>query len=507
LGTAEVMHRGTEGRQLTASLARLGMRKRLSLEFGDQDTAGPSDSETGRASLEKFLLAEYEHIAQAHFNTVVAISQFFQYYVLIASVPISAAVAFGKFSEWGKDAKLKALLEAHPLVIPLALTILALVGLSVMGYLVNLRHDALLYARTVNGIRRRFLEGAGIPIQDELRFRVLPRSTYLPQYTEPWYFGFVVLAFMLIDTAYAVGGWWAFGVIDPADQWTGTLACVIAVSVVLHSVVYWGLAGYREFSYLRGHVIGVDVDGVLGMHREQFCEVLRDVCGGPELDPGRLDRIPVRDCSHCKGLGVGEDEEVLAFHEPCYWTEMSPYPDAASELRKLHDVLGYRVLVFSWRPWPNWSRMSESNRDYCLRCWTTALLDAQGLASGWRRAMLSRLYPVLETKRAGFIIARLTRIWLNKAGIPFDSLTVEKGNVYSPYPRGRVVNRFVAARRHEMRVFVEDDLAKAIRLAGICEVVFLIDQPYNQAAEADVPSNLIRVRTWPQIHQFVRENL
>ncbi len=271
---------------------------------------------------------------------------------------------------------------------------------------------------------------------------------------------------------------------------------VAVVFVALHAAIYWWLARHREFAYLRGHVIGVDVDGLLGMHRERFCEVLQHVCGGPALDPKKLDCIPVRECEQCKSLEVGEEDEITVFHEPCYWTEMSPYPNAASELRKLHDVLNYTVLIFSWRPWPNWSRMSPANRQYCLRCWTEALLDARAIPAGWWRSVLSWAYPLIETRREGYIISKLTRIWLGGAGVTFDGLTVEKGNVYSPYPRGRVANRFVAARRREMRVFVEDDLAKAVRLAGICEVVFLIDhhriQPDGTYEEDDRPRGPVR---------------
>lgn len=51
----------------------------------------PDRSEQVSSKFEDFLLAEYQRIAEAHFSTVSAISQFFQYFIVIAGAPISAA--------------------------------------------------------------------------------------------------------------------------------------------------------------------------------------------------------------------------------------------------------------------------------------------------------------------------------------------------------------------------------------------------------------------------------
>jgi hypothetical protein len=55
-------------------------------------TAPPSSSETAEAMeqrkvFEAFLLAEYNNIANAHFNTVDSIANFMKNYIVIASVP------------------------------------------------------------------------------------------------------------------------------------------------------------------------------------------------------------------------------------------------------------------------------------------------------------------------------------------------------------------------------------------------------------------------------------
>jgi len=111
----------------------------------------------------------------------------------------------------------------------------------------------------------------------------------------------------------------------------------------------------------------------------------------------------------------------------------------------------------------------------------------------------------------GFIRARLilttTRKWLSLHGFVFDRLIVEKGNTDTPDPRFLTRNRFIISKSRNIRIFVEDDLAKAKRLADICEVVFLIDHPYNQLDGGGLPKNIRRVKSWQEIYQFFRSAL
>ena len=52
---------------------------------------------------------------------------------------------------------------------------------------------------------------------------------------------------------------------------------------------------------------------------------------------------------------------------------------------------------------------------------------------------------------------------------------------------------------------MEDDLAKARKLADICDIVYLIDQPYNQTLA--LPNNIVRVKNWTGIKQHIIDNL
>jgi uncharacterized HAD superfamily protein len=60
------------------------------------------------------------------------------------------------------------------------------------------------------------------------------------------------------------------------------------------------------------------------------------------------------------------------------------------------------------------------------------------------------------------------------------------------------------ARYYNLRFFVEDDLEKAVKMAYICDVVFLVDHPYNQQV-APLPKNIQRVTTWDEIYNEVKK--
>lgn len=148
---------------------------------------------------EKFLISEYDNIAKAHFNTVNSISSFFKHYLLILSLPLPLLAAIMSLSKTNPFSNV-------PIALPFIATTIALTGLFVVGYVINLRHDAILYARTINGLRSYFTEVSGLTYREESRIRVLPRSSSMPKYFEFEYFLFVVAAFAILDSAYLGGG-------------------------------------------------------------------------------------------------------------------------------------------------------------------------------------------------------------------------------------------------------------------------------------------------------------
>ena len=161
-------------------------------------------SARSESCFETFLLAEYTNISEAHFNTVDSLSNFVKHYIVISSVPVTIVMLFLNSQEPSK--RILAFLSSEPWLTFGFLYAVAILGLLVLGYVINIRCDALLYARTVNGIRKYFYNGSRLSLEEELRLRVLPRTTHFPRYFEPGYFIFVVLTFGVIDTAYLFAG-------------------------------------------------------------------------------------------------------------------------------------------------------------------------------------------------------------------------------------------------------------------------------------------------------------
>jgi len=114
-------------------------------------------------------------------------------------------------------------------------------------------------------------------------------------------------------------------------------------------------------------------------------------------------------------------------------------------------------------------------------------------------------------------IRYITKYWLRIDEIAYDSLLVEKGNENIVYSRGRYENRFNYAKKKKIKFFVEDDWVKALKLSYICDVVFLIDHPYNRSASTDqtkhqnetiigrLPANVVRVESWDHLKKTIAQ--
>ena len=477
------------------------------------------------SGFEKFLLAEYDNIAQAHFNMVSTISSFFQYYILI----LSAVVVLGKVGDWYRYRDDIAKLLTHNSV-SVGVTSLAvfLALLGVAGYIINLRSDALLYARTVNGIRKFFMNRAEeIHLSDEFRIRVLPRSTFFPRYLEPGYFDCVVLTFGLLNSLVLCFGWWPF-----VSKGNYSMLWVLAIGLVglsLHDLAYRLIAHHRESSYIGRHTIGVDIDGVLGRHREQFCSVLSEI-QGKVVKPNEIIRIPVHECSD---LDVTEIDEIAVFHEPRYWSDMPVDENATYVLKRLQDLLHYRVFIFSWRDWPNENKVAKNQRPAFYKAWREAAIKSTyrtaedlpihirwkrfrqriffwrpiRLLLCWPFSSITTYWPFCRAVKC-WPIRKITRDWLWRHGINYDSLMIEYGNTDSPDRTGNVRNRFITCQDQGIRIFVEDDMNKARRLADICDIVFLIKHPYNQTSSDDIlQRNIVPVDGWKEIYDYIRYHL
>jgi hypothetical protein len=465
---------------------------------GPQRPQGHDDDEK---PFDEFLRVEYTNIVQAHFNTSESISEFFKAYIAVVSLPISAAVIFLKPKEL-KESGFMDFIFLHPLTAVASLGTVALIGLLVLGYVVNLRCDALLYARTVNGIRRYFYELGSLDIETELRYRVLPTQTQTPQYWESWYFLFVVAAFAVVGTSYWTTGLYFYHYASslPLD-WV--FWGFVGLCPALHLLIYRGVTRYRDRRYQKSRILGVDIDGVLNRHREQFCAILLDRTGKP-LKPEAIVRVPVHEIPDS---GVDVHDERAVFNWPQYWTEMPAIDGAAEMIRKIRNELGYDIWIFTHRPWPHPEWYAQERADEYRMAWEGASWWSWYVLSAPAR-WIERVLGVGRIRELwGFRpIRSVTKAWLRREAVSHDRLIVERGNVEARDPLFFTKNRFVISARREIRAFVEDDPYKARRLADVSEVVFLFDQPYNQDS-AGLPRNVVRVKSWTEIYGYLRQKL
>jgi hypothetical protein len=144
----------------------------------DDDEMEDTNSKTKKH--DDFLLTEYASITQAYFNTTTTIATFFKNYLVIVGLPIT--VLGYLLTQAGKGGPVPSIPDHLSPLVPGGACIISLLGLFVMVFVVNLRLDALLYARTVNGIRMHFYERSESKYPEELRMRVLPRSVHQPRY-------------------------------------------------------------------------------------------------------------------------------------------------------------------------------------------------------------------------------------------------------------------------------------------------------------------------------------
>lgn len=225
---------------------------------------------------------------------------------------------------------------------------------------------------------------------------------------------------------------------------------------IVHLLFYEKLSKKEESGFtFYDSIIGIDIDGVLNKHESHFCEYYNKVYS-KEICPEQITEIPVHYCD----IGVSEEDERVIFETKDYWVTMPIREDAVKGLEKLKKEFGYKLYIFSWRPW--------------------------GKSMKWD-------------------ISRVTKDWLSQHRFVYDKLIIEKGSLYYPikYKAAVYNNRFFWCKKKKIKYFIEDDLDKAITLSNMCKAVFLINHNYNQSGR--LPSNVIRVESWIDIVKLIKK--
>lgn len=429
-----------------------------------------------------FQKSEYEHIATAHFETIKQVSDYFRYYLLIAAAPSFLLIFLSKDGV----ISIKDIMEKHTQpynnLTGTFFLILAVVAYFVCWYIISLRHDAILYARTVNGIRKYYYQEFNtFNHTKEISYRLLPKKIYQPRYLEITLFMPVIITIALINSIYFGLGLMLLFKLSAPNFYLIIFASVFFIG---HIFIYIYLSNYRENYYMKSHKIGIDIDGVLNKHRSQFSKILENVTG-KILDPEKIDTIPVHENP---ALNVSSLDELRVFNTLEYWTTMPPIQEKFDELEKLKKIWGFKIFIFSKRGWPEFNKLPAT--------------ELSGYEAQWKDKN----------------IKSITKSWLESNGIKYDQLIIESGNTdisettFSIFKKvfwrpkvKRVItrNRFQISKRKNIRYFVDDDPNIINKLANICDYVFVMHQPYN--SKSTFPQNVIRVRSWFEIFDHIRK--
>ncbi|HEX7320180.1 MAG TPA: hypothetical protein VF399_07485 [bacterium] len=460
---------------------------------------------------EKFLLSEYENIVKAHFKSIESITSFFRHYLLIMALPLSAVAVLLRLTSLPEALQLCEKFKDFLIIVLLSFVF---IGILVSIYIINHRFDAILYARTVNGIRKYFYDNSKIDINFKLHMRSLPQCPYIPKYYEPWFFFPVVMVFAIINSLYACAALYIFLNI-PASNDLKSLSFGIGCMIIyvclwlIHTLIYEILARRRETKYLKSNILGIDIDGVLNKHREQFCNLLREKTNNIiSIKPEDIHYMPVHKDPN---LNVTRDHELAVFNDPQYWKDMPIIEHAYDSIRDLRNKFKLKIYVFTWRGWPEHSNEQELLQYIDIFLGVCNSFSFSRLLFKILRILSLKKYIILKKE---IPLKQITNEWLKANQIKYDRLIFEKGNDYSSDPRGHFNNRFYLSREKNIRFFVEDDIEKAVKLSYICDVVFLLSHPYNEPLEClpdkekemrnNLPSNIIRVQNWKEIYDHIK---
>jgi len=102
--------------------------------------------------LSDYVLKEYEHVSTAYFKSHENTATWVKYYLIIIAAPLSV-IAF-----MYKENPDKLNLWDLPSVMAVLFVLVGVIGLFVASIVINYRLDSTLYARTVNGLRKYFVD-------------------------------------------------------------------------------------------------------------------------------------------------------------------------------------------------------------------------------------------------------------------------------------------------------------------------------------------------------------
>lgn len=101
-------------------------------------------------------------------------------------------------------------------------------------------------------------------------------------------------------------------------------------------------------------IVGIDIDGVLGMYHEWFTEYCKQVWG-----------LPVDEFHEIKEILTPEKyEEIKAAYRQSGWKAKMPAKAGASELTKALRNAGYQIIILTARPYKKYTRIYPDTLEF-----------------------------------------------------------------------------------------------------------------------------------------------
>jgi len=464
--------------------------------------------------MREFFLKEYDKIADAHFNVSQRITSFFQYMIAVYAAPLILV-----------NEKIVINDEIKGLIFIL----ISVVGFFICMYVNQLRCESLLYARTVNAMRNYAFDKKGSISNGDQKYLTLPIQKSKPSFIDKTQFIWIVYTASLANSGYCI-----FGISFLKQNIKNLLAKIVdsnrlSINNSLENIIY--LALFLILFFLQVHLyyiftrkveyglneykqrIGTDIDGVIGYHEKGFCDMYNDKyikINETKIEPSQITRIPV---SKINELSISEEQERDIFNDKNYWINMPIMEGAVQTIEKIHNIFGYEVYFFSWRDWGN-ELNKHCKETFDIKKITVNWLKINGIHKTNKikeivnKKLLSKEYHMFhastDSSEKKVHEEKISKLVFNK--YLYKKLYLEKGNYNLPVGiKGSLYkNRYYFSQSWKIKYFVEDEPLKAIKLATICQYVFLIEHPYNMDCN-NLPFNVIKVKSWPEIYDKIKE--
>jgi len=199
-----------------------------------------------KVDISGFMIKEYEHLAEAYFNSHEIMAKWVKFYLIVMAAPLSLIALI--YRDKPTDFNIFAMSESFAILIGL----IGLLGLLIALIIMNARLDATLYAQSVNGIRKYFWDKEraankllNITI-DESKYRVLPDDVKQPKYLKFSDLIWLTLLMGLINSFYLTIGLTQLEICRIFIPAIAKYSIIIFILLIVMHIAYYLIAACKK---------------------------------------------------------------------------------------------------------------------------------------------------------------------------------------------------------------------------------------------------------------------